>query len=81
MRRLYAWLVGLVGGAAAYRALKKPARAPIADPSDPAEELKAKLAEARAAEAVPVEAVDEVEARRQAVHERGRAALDDMRDD
>jgi hypothetical protein len=88
MRRLHAWLAGLIGGAAVYRALKRqPPTAAVADPADPAAELKAKLAEARAepdeVEAVEgVEAVDPaVEARRRAVHERGRAAIDEMRDD
>jgi hypothetical protein len=92
MRRLYAWLAGFVGGAAAYRAFK---RAPRPQPQpergvDPAEELKAKLAEARAAgddreafEAgeTPVdEAPDpDVEARRRSVHEQARAAIDEMR--
>jgi hypothetical protein len=88
MRRLHAWLAGLLGGAAVYRALKRQAPTPaVADPVDPAAELKAKLAEARAepdeVEAVEgVEAVDPpVDARRRAVHERGRAAIDEMRDD
>jgi hypothetical protein len=85
MKRLYAWLVGLVGGAAAYRAFKRtPAPVP-----DPAEELKAKLAEARAAgdDREEVEAretrIDEapdpgVDARRRSVHDRARAAIDEM---
>ena len=95
MRRLLAWLAGLVGGAAVYRSItrkRRPAAQPVepADPADPAEALKAKLAEARAAgderdetEAAETrvdEAVDPgVEARRRSVHERGRAAVDEMR--
>jgi hypothetical protein len=92
MRRLLAWLAGLVGGAAVYRSItrkRRPAAEPV-EPADPAEALKAKLAEARAAgdERDETEAgetrVDEaadpgVEARRRSVHERGRAAVDEMR--
>jgi hypothetical protein len=87
MRRLFAWVAGAVGGVAAYRALR---RRHTADPADPAEELRTRLAEARAAgddreefeagetpvdEAVPLDP----EARRRAVHEQGRAAIDEMR--
>jgi hypothetical protein len=88
MRRLYAWVAGAVGGIAAYRALKR--RPAVETPSDArAEELRARLAEARAAgddraefeggetpvdEAVPVDPDD----RRRAVHEQARAAIDEM---
>jgi hypothetical protein len=91
VKRLYAWLAGLAGGAAAYRAFR---RAPRIEPraADPADELKAKLAEARAAgddrdefEAgeTPVdEAPDpDVASRRRSVHEQARAAIDEMRTD
>ena len=84
MKRLYAWLAGFVGGAAVYRAFRRqPQAVPVAEP-DPAEELKAKLAEGRAggddetpaqAEAAPDSDVD---ARRRSVHERARAAIDEM---
>ncbi len=88
MKRLYAWLAGLAGGAAAYRAFRRAPRPEAA--LDPAEELKTKLAEARAAgddrdefEAgeTPVdEAPDpDVESRRRSVHEQARAAIDEMR--
>ena len=89
MKRLYAWLAGLAGGAAVYRAFR---RAPRPEPAlDPAEELKTKLAEARAAgddrdefEAgeTPVdEAADpDVASRRRSVHEQARATLDEMND-
>jgi acetyl-CoA carboxylase carboxyltransferase component len=87
VKRLYAWFAGVVGGAAVYRALKRqPAQAP-AEP-DPADELKAKLAEARAAgddraefEAgeTPVDEVTDVEARRRSVHDQARAAIDEMK--
>jgi hypothetical protein len=90
MRRLLAWVAGLAGGAAAYRAWR---RAPQPAPSvaeDPAEALRAKLAEAKAAgddrdafEAgeQPVDEAADPDDRRRAVHERGRAAVDEMRGD
>jgi hypothetical protein len=85
MKRLYAWFVGFAGGAALYRAFRRrPAPA-----ADPAAELKAKLADARSAGeseeppaapgAEPPEAG--VDDRRRAVHEQGRAAVDEMRSD
>ena len=78
MKRLNAWLAGFAGGAAVYRLFRRrpPAAAPAADP---AAELKAKLAEARGTEAAeegPAEAG--VEARRRSVHDRARAAIDEM---
>jgi hypothetical protein len=89
VKRLYAWLAGLAGGAAVYRAFRR--QPPVAEP-DPADELKARLAEARAAgddreefEAgeTPVdEAPDpDVDARRRSVHERARTAIDEMKGD
>lgn len=88
MRRLLAWVAGLAGGAAAYRAFRRgPQPAPGAEP-DPAEALRAKLAEAKAAgddretfEAGerPVDEAPDPDERRRAVHERGRAAVDEMR--
>jgi hypothetical protein len=93
MRRLYAWLAGLAGGAAVYRAFRKSQSAPpVAEPHDPAAELRAKLAESRAAgddrdeaeagETRVDEAADpDVDARRRSVHERGRAAIDEMQAD
>jgi hypothetical protein len=101
MRRIIAWVVGAAGGLAAYRALRRP-RALPETAGDPAEELRARLAEARetAGEAggdrdefeageTPVdEAVSEDEAvpldpdaRRRAVHEQARGALDEMKRD
>jgi hypothetical protein len=87
MKRLYAWLAGVAGGMAAYRAFR---RRPVPRPAgpDPADELKAKLAEARAAaedrdafEAgeTPVDEAADPEARRRAVHEQARTAIDEMR--
>jgi hypothetical protein len=89
MRARIAWLAGAAGtGVAVYRKLRR-VPAPVEDPR--AEELRRKLDESRtiveereefeAAEA-PVDEVPEpaeVEDRRKAVHERGRAAADEMR--
>jgi hypothetical protein len=92
MRRLFAWVAGAAGGLAAYRALKSRRVEPEPAHDARAEELKARLAQARDAaddrdafEAGEV-TVDEAEpldpqARRAAVHEQGRAALDEMRGD
>jgi len=83
MRRLYAWLAGSAGGLAAYRAFRrrpKPAALVEQGPDPRADELRARLAEAREGEverAGEPEALDP-EARRRLVHEQGRAALDEM---
>jgi hypothetical protein len=91
MRRLYTWLLGVAGGATAYRAFRR--RPPRLGESDGrAGELRAKLAQARVAgdgredfEAgeTPVDQVDaaetgDLEARRRAVHRDARAAIDEM---
>jgi hypothetical protein len=99
MRRLYAWLAGLAGGAAVYRAFKRrpqPATDRAERVADPAAALKEKLAEARAAgddrdafeagetpvdEAAEPPPADGVEGRRRSVHDRGRAAIDEMKSD
>ena len=92
MRARIAWLAGAVGvaGAAAYRsAAAQGGPSPREDPR--AEELRRKLDESRTiveereefeAAETPVDEVTgpaEVEDRRKAVHERGRAAADEMR--
>jgi hypothetical protein len=46
---------------------------------DPAEELRRKLDEVREQQADAAAAAEDVDARRREVHERGRAAADDMR--
>ncbi len=92
MRRLTAWIVGVASGVAAYRFWRRRQTAEIdAGPDDRAEELRAKLAESRAAEPVVDEPVAEPvaeesaaepespEERRRRVHEEGRAALDEMK--
>jgi hypothetical protein len=90
MKRLYAWLAGVAGGMAAYRAFRRrplPSPGPSAEDAR-AEELKAKLAQARAAaddreqfEAgeTPVDQAADPEARRRAVHEQARDTIDEMR--
>jgi hypothetical protein len=91
VRRLLAWIGGAAGGFALYRffARRPQSASPAVDTR--AEELRAKLAESRAI--VEERDVDEeneltVDAaeplhdpddRRRAVHERGRAAADEMR--
>jgi hypothetical protein len=86
VRRLFTWLAGAAGGVAAYRAIarRKLPPEPVAGDVDPAQELRAKLAEARsepepAPEAKP-EPPDTPDDRRRDVHEQARAALDEMRD-
>jgi hypothetical protein len=86
MRRLFAWVAGVAGGIAAYRVFRRH-RAPEADPAD---ELRSRLAEARAAGddreefesgETPVDeavAVDP-DARRRDVHDQARATIDEMR--
>jgi hypothetical protein len=84
VRRLFTWAAGAAGGLAAYRAVskRKPAAAPLppaaVEAPDPAEELRAKLAEAKTVEDDPVPL--EVD-RRNAVHEQARAAIDEMKSD
>lgn len=79
MKRLFGWLAGAVGGAAVYRALR---RNPVVE-SSPVDELRAKLAETKETEPEPEPEESEVpldpEARRAAVHEQGRAAIDELR--
>jgi hypothetical protein len=89
VRARIAWLAAAVGvaGAAAYRALQRKGQTAEEDPR--AEELRRKLDESRpiVEEREEFEAaetpVDQAEAgpedRRQAVHERGRAAAEEMR--
>jgi hypothetical protein len=90
MRARTAWLAGAAGAAsAAYRKLRRaPAAAPVSADDPRAEELRRKLEESRtvaeeqheeaASPETPVDEAD-VESRRAAVHERARAATDEMR--
>jgi hypothetical protein len=96
MRRLPAWLAGAAGALAVARTLVRRRRAPAPSPQPDvdtrADELRARLAEARAAG----DDRDEFEAgetpvdqavtpgpdeRRRQVHEQGRAAIDEMQSD
>jgi len=82
MRRSFAWLTCAVGIAWIFRRLR---RRPEAEATDPAEELKRKLEETRGqAEPEPEPAEPEPEApldeSRRAVHDRGRASIDEMRE-
>jgi hypothetical protein len=89
VRRLFTWVAGAAGGLAAYKAATRRKIEVHAEPEaavvqpDPAEELRAKLAETRAVEPEPrPEPEPEAEgadARRRAVHDRARSALDEMR--
>jgi thiamine monophosphate kinase len=87
MRNRLAWMAGALGAAGvAYRALRK---RPAPDAADPrADELRRKLDESKPLVAereefeageTPVDASDSLADKRAAVHERGRAAADEMR--
>jgi hypothetical protein len=89
MRRLLAGLGGAFGLAALWRFLRLPAPQPAR--VDPAEELRARLEQAReatddrddfdAAEGQPVDEVEQprsIEERRQAIHEKAQQALGEM---
>jgi hypothetical protein len=85
MKRLTAWLTGVAGGVAAARIFRRAsAPVPVVREPDPADALRAKLAETKAEEPEPATAEEsdvDPDARRRAVHERGRAAVDEMRGD
>jgi hypothetical protein len=90
VRARTAWLAGAAGAAiAAYRKLRPaPGAAPVPTDDPRAEELRRKLEESRTvaeeqheeatSPETPVDEAD-VESRRAAVHERARAATDEMR--
>lgn len=86
MRKPVAWLAGALGIAALWRLLRRrrgrsaaPVEAPSAD--DPAEALRTKLAETREEEPEPEPSPEpaSLEERRRAVHDAGRATIDEMR--
>ena len=91
VRARTAWVAGAAGAAiAAWRKFPQPAPAPAPVEDPRAEELRQKLEESRAVVDAPEEfdsaetTVDEAEPvdvqdRRDAVHDRGRAAADEMR--
>jgi hypothetical protein len=91
MRRGLAWLGGALGLAALLRLRRRSSGTFERRDSDPADELRARLEEAReapddrdafdAAEGQPVDEVGEarsIEERRRAVHEQGQRALGEM---
>ena len=91
MRRGLAWLGGALGLAAVWRLKRRAAGAFERPQSDPADELRARLEQARdapddrdefdAAEGQPVNEVGEVrsiEERRRAIHEKAQEALGEM---
>jgi hypothetical protein len=85
MRRFLAWLACGTGAAFVFRWRLRRRRPSEAAAPDPAEELKRKLEESRTAEpgeqaAEPEEPQTGVDERRRLVHERGRTAIDEMRD-
>jgi hypothetical protein len=84
MRRLLTWLGLAAGALVVFRRFRR--SKPEAAAADPAEELKQKLAESRAEEPEPAAAAEPepeppaapVDERRRAVHDKARAAMDDM---
>lgn len=74
MKRLVALLLGGLGLRALFRSRPAPASGP-----HPAEELRAKLAEARDPEPETAPVPEDVDARRADVHARARQALDDLK--
>ena len=90
MNRRFAWLGALVGALAVWRYLRHRRRrvhAPAFDEPDPADSLRARLAESRSlvdereefeAGETPVDQADP-QARRRDVHEQARAKLDELR--
>jgi hypothetical protein len=92
MRRGLTWLGGALGLAAIWRFKRRAAGAFERPASDPADELRARLEQARdapddrdafdAAEGQPVEEVGNgrsIEARRRAIHDQAQQALGEMR--
>jgi len=92
VRRLLTWVAGAAGGLAAYRAAthRTAEPEPAVAEADPAEELRARLAAARAVEPPESEAEpqpppaqepdpEDLDARRRSVHDQARSALDEMR--
>lgn len=92
MRRGLAWAAGAVGLAALWRLLRREPAAPLPPAPDPAEELRARLEQARQAaddrdefDAAEGQPVDEVGApptldeRRRAIHERAQQSLEEMK--
>jgi hypothetical protein len=87
VKRIAAWVGGAAGAAFGYRLLRRrrgEASEDVSEPDDPAEELRAKLAETRADEpeepsSVPAGEPGSLDERRRRVHEEGRSAIDEMK--
>jgi hypothetical protein len=92
MKRLLAWIGGALGLLAFLRLRRRRVEPPPAQTSDPADELKRRLEEARdaaddrdefdAAEGQPVDEIEptrSIAERRQAVHEKAKEALGEMK--
>ena len=92
MKRLLAWIGGALGLLAFLRLRRRRVEAPPPPTSDPADELKRRLDEAReaaddrdefdAAEGQPVDEIEPTRSlaeRRQAVHDRAKEALGEMK--
>ena len=83
MRRRLTWLLVTLGIGALVRRLRRKAEPQLdtAQTPDPADELRRKLADSRSEEEdmpSPEPRVDTVQERRADVHQRGRAALDEI---
>jgi hypothetical protein len=92
MKRLLAWIGGALGLLAFLRLRRRRVELPPAQTSDPADELKRRLEEAReaaddrdefdAAEGQPVDEIEptrSIAERRQAVHDKAKEALGEMK--
>jgi hypothetical protein len=79
VKRLFALIAGGLGLRVLLRRRARPAVVSEAVVAEPADELRAKLAETRADDAPP-SANGSVDSRREDVHERARRAIDELRD-
>ena len=82
MDRRFAWLGAAVGALAVWKWLRRPR--PVDETQDPAESLRAKLEESRAAaepapESAPPAVAADPDVRRRSVHEDARARIDELR--
>ena len=73
MKRLLALVAGGLGLGAFLKRRARPAEAP-----SPADDLRAKLAEAKAQDAAPEQEPESVDGRRADVHAKARQAIDDL---
>jgi hypothetical protein len=81
MDRRFAWLGAAVGALAVWKWRRRRSQ-PVPEADDPADSLRAKLEESRAAtepEAPPVADAADPDARRRSVHEDARARIEELR--